>query len=97
MFLGQATSARQSRSASIAAAVLMTTGVRAIPVFLPSETSLWASVAMYVIPIGLTVLFSWLYLAGVQFRPPDRVVAVIEAIFSRASGLMGSRPAAASA
>lgn len=89
MFLGQATSARQSRSANIAAAVLLATVIRAVPIFLPAETSLIAAIAQYAIPIGFTVLFIVLYLRGVQFRPPAKIVGLIETAFARASGLMG--------
>lgn len=97
LFLGQAGSARQSRTASIASAVVLTTVVRAIPVFLPSETSFLAVLTMYVAPIGLTVLFSALILAGVQFRPPERLVAFAEMLYARASGLWGNQATAAAA
>lgn len=97
LFLGQAGSARQSRTASIASAVVLTTVVRAIPVFLPSETSFLAVLMMYVAPIGLTVLFSALILAGVQFRPPERLVAFAEMLYARASGLWGNQATAAAA
>ena len=94
LFLGQAESTRQSRSASIAAAALLTIGVRAVPFFLPVETSLVAQILVYAVPIGLTLLAILLILAGVQLRPPDRLVALGERFFARASGLMGSRAAA---
>jgi lipopolysaccharide export system permease protein len=97
LFLGQAESTRQGRTASIAAAVLLTTAVRAIPVFLPIESSTLAVFALYLIPIGLTALFAALILAGIQFRPPDRIVAFAEMLFARASGLMGGNRAAAGA
>lgn len=95
LFLSQAQSTRQSRTASIAAAVLLTVAVRAIPVFLPAETSTVAAIAMYAVPLGLTVLATWLVLAGVQFRPPDWIVSFGERLYARASGLMGGRAAAA--
>ena len=94
LFLGQAESTRQGRTASIAAAVLLTTAVRALPVFLPIESSTLAVFALYLIPIGLVVLFAALILAGIQLRPPDRIVAFAENLFARASGLMGGRAAA---
>jgi lipopolysaccharide export system permease protein len=97
LFLGQAESTRQGRTASIAAAVLLTTAVRAIPVFLPIGTSVLAVVALYAIPIGLIALFAGLILVGVQFRPPERIVAFAEMLFARASGLMGGSRAAAGA
>lgn len=95
LFLGQAQSTRQSRTATIAAAVLLTVLVRAVPAFLPAETSIIAAIAMYAIPIGLTGLSIWLILAGVQFRPPDWIVALGEQLYARASGLMTRAPAAA--
>ena len=95
LFLGQAGSARQSRTASIAAAVVLTTVVRAIPVFLPAETSLVAVLVLYAAPILLTGLFVAMVLAGVQLRPPESVVAFGEMLFARASGLMARQPAAA--
>jgi lipopolysaccharide export system permease protein len=96
LFLGQAESTRQSRSASIAAAAFFAVAVRAIPFFLPVETSLIAQLLVYVIPIGLTLLVIVLVLSGVQWRPPDRIVAVVEGFFARASGLVAQRAPAAS-
>ena len=96
LFLGQAESTRQSRSASIAAAAFLAVAVRAIPFFLPVETSLAAQLLAYAIPIGLTLVVSILVLAGVQWRPPDRMVAIGERFFARASGMVGQRAPAAS-
>lgn len=96
LFLGQAQTTRQSRAPSIAAAVVMMVAIRAIPIFLPVETSTLAVYALYVVPIGLTVLISALFLSGVQFRAPDGLVAFGETLFARASGLVGRRAAAAS-
>lgn len=96
LFLGQAESTRQSRSASISAAALLAVAVRAIPFFLPVETSLIAQILVYALPIGLTLLVSVLVLSGVQWRPPDRIVAVVERFFARASGLVGQGAPAAS-
>jgi lipopolysaccharide export system permease protein len=94
LFLGQAASTRQSRTASIASASLLTIVIRAIPFFLPVETSLVAQILAYVLPIGLAVIAIVLILAGVQLRPPDRLVAIGEGFFARASGLMSRRAAA---
>jgi lipopolysaccharide export system permease protein len=91
LFLGQAESARQSRTASITAAVVLVTAIRAIPVFLPVQTSVIAQIALYVIPIGGTLLVVGLFLSGVQLRPPERIVVFVENIYARASGLMGVR------
>ncbi len=97
LFLGQAQSSRQGRTAEIAAAVISVVLIRAIPVFLPIETSLIAVIALYLVPIGLTVLVSALVLAGVQLRAPEPVVAFGESLFARASGLVGGRRSAAAA
>jgi lipopolysaccharide export system permease protein len=95
LFLGQAETTRQGRSASIAAAVVLVIAIRAIPVFLPIETSLLAVLVLYLTPIALSVLVAALILAGVQLRPPERLVAFGEMLFARASGLVGRRAAAA--
>ena len=91
LFLGQASSTRQSRNASIAAAVVLVLLFRSMPVFLPSETSVIARIVMYVVPIGLTVTSIVLLLAGVQLRPPERLIAFGEHLFGRISGLVGVR------
>lgn len=95
LFLGQAQSSRQGRTADIAAAVIAVILIRAIPVFLPIETSTIAVVALYAAPVGLTVLFSAMILAGIQLRAPEPVVAFAESLFARASGLVGGRRSAA--
>jgi lipopolysaccharide export system permease protein len=94
LFLGQAGSARQSRNASIGSAVLLTTCARIVPVFLPSQTSLIATIFMYVVPLGLTVGTVVLIALGIQLHPPDRVVAVIEGAYDRVTGLFTARSAA---
>ena len=91
LFLGQAQSARQSRTASIAAAVILVVAVRAIPVFLPVQTSVIAQIALYVIPIGGAILVAGLFLRGVQLQPPERIVEFVENLYARASGLVGGR------
>jgi lipopolysaccharide export system permease protein len=95
LFLGQAESTRQSRSASIAAAAVLAVAVRTIPFFLPVETSLVAQVLVYAIPIVLTLIIVVLVLSGVQWRPPDRLVAIGERAFARASGVVRTRGPAA--
>jgi hypothetical protein len=77
--------------------VVLATAIRATPVFLPIETSLLAVIVLYLVPIGLTVLCAVMILAGVQLRPPERIVAFAEMMFARASGLMGRGRAAAGA
>lgn len=94
LFLGQATSTRQSRTPSITAAVLLTVAIRAIPVFLDAETSLAAAILMWAVPIGCALIIAAMVLSGVQLRPPDGLVAVGEGLFARASGLVTRQPAA---
>ncbi len=96
LFLGQAESTRQSRSASISAAAFLAVAIRAVPFFLPVETSLVAQILVYAIPIGLTLFVIILVLSGVQWRPPDRIVAIGERFFARASGMVGQRAPAPS-
>jgi lipopolysaccharide export system permease protein len=90
LFVGQAQSSRQNRSANATIAVLILVALRALGVILPgfAETSNLAIVLMYLIPIGGTVLASLLILNGYQARPPERIVAFAEAAFARASGLL---------
>jgi lipopolysaccharide export system permease protein len=89
-FLGQAESARQSRTASIATCVVATIAARTAGVFLSglAETSTLAVFLMYAVPTALTVASVMVVLRGIQLRPPDRVVAISEAAFARASGLL---------
>jgi lipopolysaccharide export system permease protein len=96
LFLGQAESTRQSRAASITSAAFLAVLIRAIPFFLPTETSVVAQLLAFGIPLGISLLVVVLVLAGVQWRPPERAVAFVEGLFARASGLVARRaPAAA--
>jgi lipopolysaccharide export system permease protein len=96
LFLGQAASTRQSRAANVGSAAFLAVVIRAIPFFLPIETSLVGQILAYAIPISVSFLVVVLVLAGVQWSPPDRVVGFVEGLFSRASGVVGRRaPAAA--
>jgi lipopolysaccharide export system permease protein len=92
VFLGQAESPRQSRAASVTMAVIVTTALRAFGVFLPNlaETSMLAVWLMYAIPLGGVLVSSVLILTGRQLKPPEAIVAVAEAVFARASGMLRS-------
>ena len=96
VFLGQAESARQSRTANATMAVIVTVVLRAIGVFLPSfaETSTVAVVLMYAIPLGGTAVAAALVLTGNQMRPPEGIIAFSEALFGRVSGLLRGGEAA---
>lgn len=90
VFLGQAESPRQSRAASVTMAVVITTALRALGVFLPAfaETSALAVWLMYAIPLGGVALSCLLILTGRQLRPPEAIVAAAEAVFARTSGML---------
>ncbi len=97
VFLGQAQSARQGRTASVTIAVVITVVLRAIGVFLPGigETSTTAIILMYAIPLGGTIVSALLVLSGNQIQAPEKVVAFGELLFGRISGLFGSGAATA--
>jgi lipopolysaccharide export system permease protein len=88
LFLGQAQSTRQSRAPTITAAVLLTVLIRALPAFLPVTSSVIAEIALYVLPVALTIVTIVLFLSGVQLRPPESVVSFVERLFAGASGLV---------
>ncbi len=94
LFLGQAESTRRGRGPSATAAVLLVLIVRVGSLFLPVETSVIAQIATFAIPIGLSLLAALLILVGVQWRPPQALVAFGEGIYGRVSGLVGNRAAA---
>ena len=98
VFLGQAASSRRGRTAAVATAVIITTVLRAIGVFLPgmAETNGAIVWLMYGIPLGATLASIALVLSGNQIEPPERVVAFAETAFGRISGMLrgGNQPAA---
>jgi lipopolysaccharide export system permease protein len=98
LFLGQAQSSRQNRSANAAMAVLIVVALRALGVILPgfAEQSTFAILLMYAVPIGGTLIASLLVLNGNQVQPPERLVAFAESAFARASGLLRRGEATAS-
>jgi lipopolysaccharide export system permease protein len=96
LFLGQAESTRQGRGPSIAAAAFLTVLIRTVSFFLPTESGPIAQIVAFAIPVGVSLAIVLLVLAGVQWRPPERLVAFGERLFARASGVVGRRaPAAA--
>ena len=99
VFLGQAESPRQSRAASVSMAVMITTVLRALGVFLPNlaETSTFAIWLMYAVPLGGVIAACVLVLTGRQVRPPEAIVTIAEAMFARASGMLRSGVAAPAA
>lgn len=90
LFIGQAESPRESRAASIAMLIGTILVIGATGLFLPNfaEASMAALVLMYVLPLGATATTVALVLAGAQLRPPERFVALGEALFGRVSGLL---------
>ncbi len=99
VFLGQAESPRQSRAASVTMAVVVTTALRALGVFLPNlaESSALAVWLMYAVPLGGVLVACVLVLTGRQVRPPEAIVTFAEAMFARASGMLRSGVAAPAA
>jgi lipopolysaccharide export system permease protein len=95
-FLGQAESARQSRTAAIAGAVSLTAVLQALGIFLPglAESSRLSLILMYLVPLGTALMAVALILFGVQLRPPQRLVSFLETTFARVSGKVGRRAGA---
>lgn len=94
LFLGQAGSTRESRTASVTMAVLVVFAVRTAGFLLPGQFGVVTLGLMYVLPIGTAALAIALILLGRQVRPPERIVAFSESVFGRVSGLL-TRPRAA--
>jgi lipopolysaccharide export system permease protein len=90
LFIGQADSPRESRAASVAMLVALVMALGAIGLFLPTfaMTNAALIVLMYVVPLGVIAISAALVLVGAQVRPPERVVALGEALFGRVSGLL---------
>ena len=90
LFIGQAESPRESRTASIAVVVGIIMIISAIGIVLPNfaEGSIAAVILMYALPLGAAAITVALVLAGAQLRPPERVIAFGEALFGRVSGLL---------
>jgi len=97
VFLAQAESTRENRSASITAVVVAVVIVRAAGVILPglAETSTAAVIAMYALPISVTATSMLMVVIGIQVRPPKRAVAVSEYLYGRAGGLLRTPGASA--
>lgn len=89
LFIGQAESPRESRTASIAMLTGIIMVVAGTGFFLPNfaEASNAVVVLMYALPLGTAAITVALVLVGAQVRPPERFVAFGEALFGRLSGL----------
>jgi lipopolysaccharide export system permease protein len=96
LFLGQAQSTRTSLAPSVAMASIALILVRTVGFFLryAAAQSLVATVALYALPIGLTLLSVALVLRGVQIRAPERLIAAGERVAAWASGLWRRRAVA---
>jgi lipopolysaccharide export system permease protein len=94
VFLGQAGSNRESRTASIVAASLLVILLRAIGVILPgfAESSMLAIVLMYAVPLCATGFAIVMVLRGAQLRLPERMVGFSETAFGRISRLFRMGP-----
>lgn len=93
LFLGQAGSPREGRTANIVMIVLSVVAMSAVGIFLPNlaEASALAVVLMYALPAGVAVMSMSLALVGVQVRPPKAIVAVFETLYGWVSGLVRPR------
>jgi lipopolysaccharide export system permease protein len=97
VFLGQAESTRQRRSATLTM-MLGTAALFGVSSFVLSglsETSTIALAGMYLVPLGGIAFGIFLVLKGLQPRPPEGVVVIIDTIVARVAGLFRRTPAAA--
>jgi lipopolysaccharide export system permease protein len=97
VFLGQAETTRQQRSASIGLAVMAVLGVGIIQFVLAgaSEESLIAVGLMYLVPVVALLVSILLVLAGKQPKPPERLLALGDMLAGRARGMLRRREASA--
>ena len=89
IFMAQAETTRQSRSATVIMAVGAVIGVAVVQFMLSgaAETSRIAVVALYATPIVTVAIAMSLLLAGVRPRPPERVLIFADRLSSRIRGL----------
>ena len=97
VFLGQAETTRQQRSATIGMAVLAVIGVGVVQFVLTgaSEESLAAAGLMYAFPIFALTASVVLILIGKQPKPPERLLDFGDLIAGRARSLFRRREASA--
>jgi lipopolysaccharide export system permease protein len=97
VFLGQAETTRQQRSASIGLAVTAVIGVAAIQFVLTgaSEESFAAAGLMYGVPAAVLVVSIFLVLTGRQPKPPEKLLALGDLLAGRARLLLRRREASA--
>ncbi len=90
LFIGQADLPRQSRAASVALLTVIVLAMGALGLFLPTfaATNPALIILMYAAPLGAVLLSIVLVLVGAQVHPPERVVALGEALFGRISGIL---------
>lgn len=97
VFLGQAETTRQQRSASIGLAVMAVIGVAAVQFVLTgaSEDSLAAAGLLYGVPAVALVASVFLVLSGRQPKPPEKLLALGDLLAGRARVLFRRREASA--
>ena len=97
LFLGQAQSTRVSRAPNVAMASVLLILLRGFAFFLTyaASTSRLAMGLMYALPVGITGLTILLVFRGAQIRPPERLLAFLDGVFSRIAGLFRRRAAIA--
>lgn len=89
-FLSQAESTRNGRGLTITAAVMLAIFARVIGYYASgvAESSLVAVLLLYLIPIGGTVIASWLVLRGIRLRVPDGFAASLDTFLERMGGYL---------
>jgi lipopolysaccharide export system permease protein len=97
VFLGQAETTRQQRSASIGLAVAAVIGVAVIQFVLTgaSEENLAAAGLMYGVPAVALAVSAFLVLTGRQPKPPEKLLAFGDLLAGRARLLLRRREASA--
>jgi lipopolysaccharide export system permease protein len=95
LFLGQAQSTRVSRGPNVGMAAVLVIMLRAFAFFMVYVAPGSAMVVglMYALPIGTIALSVFLFLRGVQVRPPERLISAMEAARARIGGLFRRRAA----
>lgn len=98
VFLGQAETTRQQRSATTMLTVVVATALAVTQFVLlgVTEDHAAAVVVIYAIPLLVSALCVFLVLTGRQPKPPERLIALGDALSDRLSGMF-RRPAASAA
>ena len=93
LFLGQAQSNRTSRAPNVAMAAATLIFLRGFAFFLvyPAGRSAFVAGLMYALPVGTIALTVFLVLRGTQVRAPERLLATLDKMADRVTGLIRRR------